>query len=95
MADVGQNNTQAEIATESSPLSPTKRVVLLTQEQFQGHLARLAEASGSNAELGRRLGVTGQFVDYLIAGKRKPGKKLCAAIGARRKLMFEIDVEAE
>ena len=92
MPDVGQNNTQAEIESAQSPLTATKRVVLLTQEQFQDHLAQLAKAAGSNAETGRRLGVTGQFIDLLIAGKRKPGKKLLAAIGGRRKVMFEIDV---
>jgi len=64
-------------------------------DEFRGHLGGLAKTCGSNAELGRRLGVTGQFIDYLIAGKRKPGKKLLAAIGARRVLMLEIEVEAQ
>lgn len=90
-----QNDTQTATPTNSSPLDATKRVVLLTLEDFQRHLAQLAKAAGSNAETGRRLGVTGQFIDLLIAGKRKPGKKLLKAIGARKREMIEIDVEGE
>ena len=81
--------------TPQLPLGDGKRTFLLDLNRFQEHLARLANDVGSKAELGRRLNVTGQFIDLLIAGKRKPGKKLLAAIGARRKVMIEIDVEAE
>lgn len=89
---MAQKDTQLEIPTSQSPHNGPQRTVLLTQEQFQDHLKQLAKAAGSNAETGRRLGVTGQFIDLLIAGKRKPGKKLLKAIGGRRKVMFEIDV---
>ena len=92
---MAQNDTEAKIQTNSSPLTPQTRTELITMDEFRGHLGGLAKTCGSNAELGRRLGVTGQFIDYLIAGKRKPGKKLLAAIGARRVLMLEIEVEAQ
>lgn len=81
--------------TDLSPLTPQTSTKLITLDEFRGHLAGLAKTCGSNAELGRRLGVTGQFIDYLIAGGRKPGKKICAAIGARRVVMLEIEVEAQ
>jgi len=87
--------TGTDIKTPQLPLSGVKRTFLLDLERFQEHLARLARDTGSKAELGRRLNVTGQFIDMLISGKRKPGRKLLAAIGARRKVMIEIDVEAE
>ena len=84
-----------EIKTPQLPRRDVKRTFLLDLGRFQEHLAQLASGVGSKAELGRRLGVTGQFIDLLIAGKRTPGKKLLKAIGARRKVMIEIDVEAE
>ena len=95
MTRVGQKDTKREIETKPLPLSATKRVVLLDLDAFRAHLKQFASDTGSKAELGRRLGVTGQFIDLLIAGKRKPGPKLLKAIGARPKLMIEIEVEAE
>ena len=95
MQSVAKMTHNSGSQTNPLPPSATKRVVVLDLEGFRRHLAQLAGAAGSNAETGRRLGVSGQFIDMVIDGKRKPGPKLCAAVGARRKLMFEIDVEAE
>ena len=95
MAVVGQKETHLGLETNPSPLPPATRTTLLNEEQFKKQLKLLADGCGSNAELGRRLGVTGQFIDYLIAGKRRPGPKLLKAIGARRRVLIEIDVEAE
>ena len=81
--------------TPQLPPSGARRTFLLELDRFQEHLARLAHDVGSKAELGRRLNVSGQFIDLLIAGKRKPGNKLLKAIGARRRVMIEIDVEGE
>ena len=91
------SETTHETGISTPPLPPTfpKRTYLLDLDKFQEHLAGLARGVGSKAELGRRLGVTGQFIDLLIAGKRTPGKKLLAAIGARRRVMIEIDVGDE
>jgi hypothetical protein len=98
------NETTHEASISTTPLPPngssgtgrgTSHTILLDLDTFRGHLARLASASGGKAGLGRRLGVTGQFIDLLIDGKRKPGPKILKAIGARRKVMIEIDVEAE
>jgi hypothetical protein len=83
------------IATPQLPATTPKSTFLLDLNRFSEHLAGLARSVGSKAELGRRLGVTGQFIDLLIAGKRTPGKKMLAAIGARKRVMIEIDVEAE
>lgn len=81
--------------TNEFPPTAPKRTSLLGLEQFQAHLAQLARDIGSKAELGRRLGVTGEFVGLLIAGERAPGEKILTAMGARRKVMIEIDVEGE
>ncbi len=83
------------LETAALPLPAERRTALLDMGQFRALLERFADDCGSRAELGRRLGVTGQFIDLLIAGKRKPGKKLFAAIGARPRMMIEIEVEAE
>lgn len=91
-APVSQNETSI---TTPLPLETTKRVVVLDLDTFRAHLKQLAEESGGNAELGRRLKVTGQFVDYVIKGTRKPGPKMLKAIGGRRKVMIEIDLEGE
>lgn len=80
--------SETEIKT---PQLPLKRTFLLPLDRFSEHLAQLAKDTGSKAELGRRLGVTGQFIDLLIAGKRAPGKKILKAIGGRRVTMIEID----
>ena len=82
-------------ATPQLPPDGTKRTFVLPLDRFQEHLAQLARGVGSKAELGRRLGVTGQFIDLLIAGKRTPGKKLLGAIGARKRVMIEIDLGDE
>jgi len=86
-----------QLTTETASLPPAvpRRTFLLDLNRFQEHLAQLARTTGSKAELGRRLGVSGQFIDLLIAGKRTPGKKVLKAIGARRVTMIEIDVEGE
>jgi hypothetical protein len=92
---MSETTPQTGIVTPQLPQSAPKRTFLLGLEQFQEHLARLAQSVGSKAELGRRLKVTGQFIDLLIAGKRTPGKKMLKAIGARKRVMIEIDVEGE
>jgi len=81
--------------TPQLPPSAPKRTFLLSLEQFQAHLAQLTRDAGGTEEVGRRLGVTDKFIYALIAGKRRPGKKLLGAIGARRRVMIEIDVEVE
>lgn len=95
MPDVGKIDTQSNTSTPPLPPETTKRVVRLSLDTFREDLKKLAQASGGNAELGRRLGVTGQYVDMLCAGKRQPGPKMLKAIGARRVVMLEIEVEAE
>ena len=87
---MGKKSNQKTIKTEPLPPNGT---ALLTLDTFRAHLERLSKDCGGNAELGRRLNVSGQFIDMLIAGKRKPGPKILEAIGARRRVMIEIDVE--
>lgn len=92
-AHVGKKSNQLTIKTEALPQEGAKRTFVLSLDDFRAHLSSLARDCGGNAELARRLGITGQFVDYLISGKRKPGRKALAALGARRRVMIEIDVE--
>lgn len=94
-APMSETTPETGAATPQLPPDGAKRTFLLDLNRFQEHLARLAQGVGGKAALGRRLGVSGQFIDMLIDGKRKPGKKLLSAIGARRKVMIEIDVEVE
>src|SRR5499426_1457831 len=89
---MSETTRETGAATPALPHDGTKRVFLLDLNRFQEHLAQLARGVGSKAELGRRLGVSGQFIDLLIAGKRRPGPKMLKAIGARRKVMIEIEV---
>lgn len=88
------SETRLEHGTVTRQLPP-KRTFLLPLDRFSEHLAHLAQGVGSKAELGRRLGVTGQFIDLLIAGKRTPGPKILKAIKARKKVMIEIDLGDE
>lgn len=90
-----QKDTHSEISTEPLPLAAPGRTALLDLEQFRARLAQFADATGGKAELARRLGVTGQFIGYVIAGDRKPGKKLLAALGAKRRVMIEFEVGSE
>jgi hypothetical protein len=93
MAVVGQKETQLALETNPTPLPPVTRTTLLDEEQFKKQLKVLADGCGSNAELGRRLGVTGQFIDYLIAGKRRPGPKLLKAVQLRKVVAYEPIIE--
>jgi hypothetical protein len=93
MPPVAKKSNQLTNVTETLPPNGETHTSLLTLDTFKTYLAQLARDVGGNAELARRLGVTGQFVDMLIAGKRRPGPKMLAAIGARRVVMIEIDVE--
>jgi hypothetical protein len=102
MADVGQIDTENQIATNGLPLDaeqsdslPPKKTLLLDLEQFRSLLRKSAHDVGGQAELGRRLNVSGQFIGFVINGKNAPGPKLLSAFGARRKTMIEIEVEAE
>lgn len=85
----------SELETNLLPLSASKRPVLLDLDAFRARLEQFANETGGKAELARRLEVTGQFIGYVIAGKRKPGKKLLKALGARRRVMIEFDMEGE
>src|SRR5262245_49193152 len=87
----GENGIEAD----PLPLSSGKRTALLNLEQFRAHLAQLAKDIGCQAELARRLNVSGQFIGEVIAGRKRPGPKLLGVIGARRRVMIEVDVEAE
>lgn|SRR5262245_14345683 len=93
MPNVGKLSNQLTSETNPMPPAVPKRTFLLDLGRFQEHLARLADGVGSKAELGRRLNVTGQYIDLLIAGKRTPGKKMLKALGARKKVMLEFEVE--
>jgi hypothetical protein len=93
MAVVGQIDTITDISTNPSPPPPVTRTRLLDEEEFKSKLKLLADGCGSNAELGRRLGVTGQFIDYLIAGKRRPGPKLLKAVQLRKVVAYEPIIE--
>lgn len=92
---MGQFDTQTGIETPKLPLEASGRTTLLDFDEFRARLAQFAADTGGKAELARRLGVTGQFIGYVISGDRKPGKKLLAALGARKRTMIEIEVEAE
>jgi hypothetical protein len=76
---MSETTREPVIPTQQLPPNGPKRTFLLDLDRFQEHLARLASGVGSKAELGRRLGVTGQFIDLLIAGKRVPGPKMLKA----------------
>lgn len=90
---MAKKSNQVTINTEMLPRDGARNTALLDLDTFRAHLKRLAGDCGGNAELGRRLGVTGQCVDMVISGMRKPGPKVLNALGVRRRVMIEIDVE--
>jgi hypothetical protein len=69
----------------------------LTPDQFRAFLQSLANNSGSMAELGRRLDVSGQFVGEVISGRKRPGPKLLEKLGGKvvKTTVYEITVEAQ
>jgi hypothetical protein len=75
---------------ESSPPSTLD----LSETQFRSFLYSLARNAGSNAELGRRLDLSGQLIDKVLSGNRRPGPKLLAKLGARAERRYTIVVEA-
>lgn len=72
------------------PLSGGAETVQLTETQFRACLAALAKQAGSMAELAGRLGVSGQFIGDVIAGRKRAGDKLLSAFGAREVRMIEL-----
>ncbi len=74
---------------------PTPSSFHLTEPQFRTFLSQLAESAGSNAELGRRLDVSGQLIDTVLSGKRRPGPTLLSKLGASVERVYKVVVEAE
>ncbi len=74
---------------------PAPSTFQLTEPQFRTFLSQLAESAGSNAELGRRLDVSGQLIDTVLSGKRRPGPKLLSKLGASVERVYKVVVEAE
>lgn len=72
------------------PLSGDSETVQLTETQFRACLAALAKQAGSMAELAARVGVSGQFMGDVIAGRKRAGDKLLSAFGAREVRMIEL-----
>lgn len=83
---------QSAITTDRLPRTET---ILIDQEQFRTLFADFCRVKGRKAELARRWGVSGQFIGDVIAGKKRPGKKLLAGLDARPVLMIEIAVGGE
>lgn len=75
------------------PLRSQKRTVMLDRAQLLALIEQLARDCGCKAELARRLGVSGQFIGDVTAGKKKPGKKLLAALGATARTVYEVEVQ--
>lgn len=43
------------------------------------------------ARLAEELGVTRQYLSDVLAGKREPGPKILAAVGVRKRVVYETD----
>jgi hypothetical protein len=74
------------------PAAPLEEINL-NETQFRAFIAQLAESAGSMSELARQLDVTGQFIGGILAGKKKPGRKFLAAIGARLEPTYTVAIE--
>lgn len=90
VVDSGQNDAGE---APQMPLPAAKRTVLIDRAQLLALLGDLARDCGTRAELARRLGVSGQFIGDVLAGKKKPGAKLLHALGAKAVTMYELEME--
>ena len=88
-----KNGHKDTVEAAEMPLPAPKLTVRLDSVQLLSLLNDLSRECGTRAELARRLDVSGQFIGDVLAGKKKPGKKLLKAIGARAVTMYELDVE--
>jgi predicted DNA-binding protein YlxM (UPF0122 family) len=91
-----QNGTHTATETNQTPQRmSTGRTLLLDDKQFRAHLQHWATNLGSMAELARQLDVSGQFVGDLIAGRKRPGKKILEKLNITCKRMYEVRLEAD
>ena len=80
--------TQPSQPTEETP----SETIQLSELEFRDLLKRLSESAGCMAELARRLSVSGQWIGDICAGRKKPGPKLLAALGATSEIVYRIPI---
>jgi transcriptional regulator with XRE-family HTH domain len=62
-------------------------------EQFLQWLSLEIKASGSQAKLAEKLGISRSYLSYVLERKLKPGKKLLDAMNAKRIEYYEVTIE--
>lgn len=76
------------------PSDEATQFLELSESQFQSFLKTLAKSAGCMAELSPRLGVSAKFYGDVCAGRKRAGRKLLAALGARVERIYVIPIEA-
>lgn len=58
--------------------------IQLSPEQFALAIRQMAASVGSMAELARKWNLSGQYVGDVASGKKAPGRRILALLGARK-----------
>src|SRR5215813_15480790 len=93
-APVVRNGTRKskQLPRSQSRELPPPETIKLSETEFRACLSALAKQNGSIAELAARLGVSGQFLGDVIAGRKHAGKKLLGCFGGRIVWVGELPV---
>lgn len=58
-------------------------------------LKRRIEKSGSQSAFARQHKLTRSYVQYLLAGEREFGPKICEVLKAKRVLLYDVEEEVD
>jgi len=61
----------------------------MTKLELLNHLKKLVEEAGTQKELASRLGVSLAYLNDVMLGRKEPGKKLLAALGVERVVIYK------
>lgn len=60
----------------------------MTKSELIEHLRQLLAEAGTQKELAARLGVSAAYLGDVLLGRKEPGKKLLAALGVERVVIY-------
>lgn len=82
-------DTYAILPRNSGSIVAPKGVRAITEDEVRERLRAEAQALGGQKQLAAQLGASEQYVSDVLAGRRKPGKRILAGLNLRRREVYE------
>ncbi len=61
---------------------------MLTEDDVRERLRAAIDAAGSQQEFARRMGISAQYINDVVRGRREPGQKILDALGIERVVSY-------